>query len=65
MIKFLNKGHVERFDLIKRKLRSKLSDDLYNDIQGSTDSEVNIIFGIYIIFTNHQRSMFLLFFCKT
>jgi predicted glutamine amidotransferase len=36
---FMHNGNVGGFHAIKRRLRSRLSDELYNWIQGQTDSE--------------------------
>ena len=37
---FMHNGRVGEFDKIKRRLRESLSDELYNFIEGNTDSEL-------------------------
>ena len=36
---WMHNGHVESFNLIRREVREKLPDSLYNMMQGTTDSE--------------------------
>jgi len=36
---FMHNGQIGGFKIVKRKLRQRLSDELYNWIQGTTDSE--------------------------
>lgn len=36
---FMHNGNIGGFHAVKRRLRSRLSDELYNSIQGQTDSE--------------------------
>lgn len=48
-------GGVENFNLIKRKLREPLSDELYNWIKGQTDSEHIFAYFINYLQNNHQK----------
>jgi glutamine amidotransferase len=48
-------GGVENFNLIKRKLRDPLSDELYNWIKGQTDSEHIFAYFINYLQNNHQK----------
>ncbi len=48
-------GGVENFNLIKRKLREPLSDELYNWIKGQTDSEHIFAYFINYLQNNHQN----------
>ncbi len=43
---FMHNGNIEEFGVIKRFLRRKLSDDIYNWLRGSTDSEH--IFALFL-----------------
>jgi predicted glutamine amidotransferase len=48
-------GGVENFNLIKRKLREPLSNELYNWIKGQTDSEHIFAYFINYLQNNHQK----------
>ena len=48
-------GGIENFNLIKRKLREPLSDELYNWIKGQTDSEHIFAYFINYLQNNHQK----------
>lgn len=48
-------GGVENFNLVKRKLREPLSDELYNWIKGQTDSEHIFAYFINYLQNNHQK----------
>jgi predicted glutamine amidotransferase len=48
-------GGVENFNLIKRKLREPLSNELYNWIKGQTDSEHIFAYFINYLQHNHQK----------
>ena len=45
---WMHNGGIAHFQRIKRRLRESLSDDLYNSIQGTTDSE-----HAFAVFLNH------------
>jgi glutamine amidotransferase len=50
----MHNGGVEHFDLIKRKLREPLSDEMYNWIKGQTDSEHIFAYLLNYLFANHK-----------
>jgi ergothioneine biosynthesis protein EgtC len=50
----MHNGGVEHFGRIKRKLREKLSDELYQWIKGQTDSEHIFAFLVHHLFSNYN-----------
>lgn len=53
---FMHNGDIGGFNKIKRHLRHELSDDLYNWIQGQTDSEH--VFALFLEFMNRKKLHF-------
>jgi glutamine amidotransferase len=51
---FMHNGDIEDFLLIKRDLRNMLEDDLYNNIQGQTDSEHIFALFLHILFSKKK-----------
>jgi ergothioneine biosynthesis protein EgtC len=51
----LHNGGIENFSRIKRKLRTGLSDEMYNWIKGQTDSEHIFAFLLTHLFKNHKE----------
>jgi glutamine amidotransferase len=58
---FCHNGGVDNFDVIKRALRSSLSDDLYQQIIGQTDSEhfFSLLMNLFLESKQQQFSNFL------
>jgi glutamine amidotransferase len=50
----MHNGGVENFQLIKRKLREPLSDEMYNWIKGQTDSEHIFAYLLDYLFKHHR-----------
>lgn len=48
-------GGIETFNLVKRKLREPLSDELYNWIKGQTDSEHIFAYLVNYLNKNHMK----------
>jgi glutamine amidotransferase len=51
----MHNGGVENFNLIKRKLREPLSDELYNWIKGQTDSEHLFAYLLNHLLNDHRK----------